>query len=86
MRQPSLLDKLAEQVTGLVQNGPDRIREDLHEHMKRLLQNMLQDMDLVSREEFDAQVRVLHKTRSRLEALEARVAALEAGLDSAPKS
>jgi ubiquinone biosynthesis accessory factor UbiK len=31
----------------------------------------------VSRDEFDAQARVLERTRTRLEALEARLAALE---------
>jgi BMFP domain-containing protein YqiC len=36
-------------------------------------------MELVTREEFDAQSRVLARTLERLEALEARVAALEGG-------
>ena len=35
-------------------------------------------MDLVTREEFDVQAGVLRRTREKLEALEARVAALEA--------
>jgi BMFP domain-containing protein YqiC len=34
-------------------------------------------MDLVTREEFDLQSRVLAKTREKLEALEAKVATLE---------
>ena len=37
-------------------------------------------LDLVTREEFDIQAQVLAKTRAKLEALEARVAALEASL------
>jgi BMFP domain-containing protein YqiC len=36
-----------------------------------------QRMDLVTREEFDIQSKVLAKTREKLEALEAKVAALE---------
>jgi BMFP domain-containing protein YqiC len=36
-----------------------------------------QRMDLVTREEFDIQSRVLAKTREKLEALEAKVAELE---------
>jgi BMFP domain-containing protein YqiC len=36
-----------------------------------------QKMDLVTREEFDLQAKVLSKTREKLEALEAKVAALE---------
>jgi BMFP domain-containing protein YqiC len=34
-------------------------------------------MDLVTREEFDIQSKVLARTREKLEALEAKVAALE---------
>jgi BMFP domain-containing protein YqiC len=34
-------------------------------------------MDLVTREDFDLQAKVLAKTREKLEALEAKVAALE---------
>jgi BMFP domain-containing protein YqiC len=37
-------------------------------------------LDLVTREEFDIQSQVLAKTRAKLEALEARVAELEAQL------
>jgi len=36
-----------------------------------------QRMDLVTREEFDIQSKVLARTREKLEALEAKVAALE---------
>ena len=36
-----------------------------------------QKMDLVTREEFDLQARVLAKTREKLEALEEKVTALE---------
>jgi BMFP domain-containing protein YqiC len=34
-------------------------------------------MDLVTREEFDAQLRVLHRSREKIEALEQRVGELE---------
>ena len=44
----------------------------------RQLGNMTR-LDLVSRDEFDAQARVLERTRAQLEALEARLAALEGG-------
>ena len=36
-----------------------------------------QKMDLVTREEFELQAKVLAKTREKLEALEAKVATLE---------
>jgi BMFP domain-containing protein YqiC len=43
-----------------------------------MLSGALAKLDLVTREEFDIQARVLLRTREKLEALEARVADLEA--------
>ena len=48
--------------------------------IKALLQSVLQKMDLVSREEFDAQTAVLQRTRMRLQALEKQIAELECRL------
>ena len=52
-------------------------RADLEAHFGRVLQSGLKRLDLVSREEFDAQARVLLRSRELLTALEARVAQLE---------
>jgi len=42
-----------------------------------VLRERLSQLDLITRDEFEAQSRVLERTRARLEALEARLAALE---------
>jgi BMFP domain-containing protein YqiC len=47
-----------------------------------VLQSGLTRLDLVSRQEFDVQAAVLRRTREKLEALEARLAALENGQKS----
>jgi len=47
------------------------------QEMKAALQSALARMDLVTREEFDAQTAVLQRTRARLEALEGKLAELE---------
>jgi ubiquinone biosynthesis accessory factor UbiK len=52
-------------------------RSDLEAHFGRVLQSGLKRLDLVTREEFDAQARVLMRSREVLAALEARVAELE---------
>jgi len=44
-----------------------------------VLRERLSKLDLVNRDEFDAQTRVLERTRAQLEALEARLTALESG-------
>jgi BMFP domain-containing protein YqiC len=42
-----------------------------------VLRASLSKLDLVSRDEFDAQMRVLERTRTRLEELERKVAQME---------
>ena len=53
------------------------VQADLESNFKAILRERLSKLDLVNRDEFDAQARVLERTRARLEALEARLAALE---------
>jgi BMFP domain-containing protein YqiC len=65
---------------GLLERVPPALRsmqQDLEANFRAVLRERLSRLDLVSRDEFDAQTRVLERTRARLEALEARVAALE---------
>jgi hypothetical protein len=53
------------------------MQADLESNFRAVLRERLSKLDLVSRDEFDAQARVLERTRAQLEALEARLAALE---------
>lgn len=64
----------------LMQDLPESlraVRADLEAHAGRVLQQGARRLDLVSREQFDAQTRVLARSRELLADLEARVAALE---------
>lgn len=54
-------------------------QEDMEKNMRGILENGLQKMNLVTREEFDIQTAVLQRTREKLEVLEKRVAELEGG-------
>ena len=56
--------------------------EQIDRNAKSLLQSALTRLDVVSREEFDAQTAVLKRTRERLEALEAQIAALDEALSA----
>ena len=60
-----------------LENSPAK---DLEKNVKAMMSLGFAKLDLVTREEFDIQAQVLAKTRAKLEALEARVAALEASL------
>ena len=52
---------------------PARLREDLENNFRAVLRANLGKLDLAGRDEFDAQRKVLERTRARLEALEKRV-------------
>ena len=53
---------------------------DLETNFRSVLRSGLARLDLTTREEFDAQTRVLARTRELVEQLEARVAQLESQL------
>jgi BMFP domain-containing protein YqiC len=72
--------KIDEIVRRLVQSVPPGVRavqQDLENNFRAVLRSSLTKLDLVSRDEFDAQMRVLERTRARLEELERKVAAME---------
>lgn len=54
---------------------------DIEKNLRAVLQGIFAKLDLVTREEFDVQQAVLLRTREKLDALETKVAALEASGD-----
>jgi BMFP domain-containing protein YqiC len=71
------LDDLAKKLADSIPENLRGLGEDLQRNLKSTLRSGLERMDLVTREEFDVQVRLLERTREKLEVLEARVAELE---------
>ncbi|HVF64443.1 MAG TPA: accessory factor UbiK family protein [Casimicrobiaceae bacterium] len=69
------LDDLAARLGEAFRNSPAK---DIEKNVKSMLTASLARLDLVTREEFDLQRHVLERTREKVEALEARVAELEA--------
>ena len=70
--------KMFEEISGkLGQALADSPAKDLEKNLRAVLQGVFVKLDLVTREEFDVQQAVLLRTREKLEALEAKVAALE---------
>jgi ubiquinone biosynthesis accessory factor UbiK len=77
MMETLRIDEIARR---LLDNLPPAFRamqRDLESNFKAVLRSSLSKLDLVTRDEFDVQSRVLERTRARLEALEARVRELE---------
>lgn len=78
MRLPEdILEQISRQATELFGQG-QKAQEDLRRNMRSLVQAQLSKLDVVSREEFDAQQAVLLRTREQLERLETQLKVLEA--------
>lgn len=77
MLNPKKLEEIAKQITESLPPGVKTMAEGMESKVKQVVQSKLAQMDFVSREEFDVQTRVLQRTREKLEALEARMDALE---------
>ncbi|MFX1671161.1 accessory factor UbiK family protein [Paraburkholderia sp. A2WS-5] len=75
MKQPNdVFNDLQSKMGELLKNSPAR---DVERNVRAMLSQGFSKLDLVTREEFDAQTQVLVRTRQRLEELERRVAELE---------
>jgi len=74
------IDRLARQLADSVPKNLRALGEDLERNFRSMLSAGFERMDLVTREEFDLQAAVLERTREKLEALEARISALEASV------
>jgi BMFP domain-containing protein YqiC len=75
------LDDLAARIGKLFDASPAK---DIEKNVKAVLQSGLAKLDVVTRQEFDVQKEVLARTREKVEALELRVAALEAAATHDP--
>lgn len=72
------IDDLARRLFESVPPALRSVQQDLEGNFRVVLRSGLARLDLVTREEFDVQLKVLERTRARLEALEQRIKALEA--------
>lgn len=71
------IDEIARRLLERVPPALRSVQADLESNFRAILRERLSKLDLVTRDEFDAQTRVLERTRVRLEALETRLAAME---------
>lgn len=78
MTRPSI-DEIARRVLDTLPRGLADADADLRRNLRAGMSGVLSRMDLVTREEFDAQSRVLARTRAKLESLQRRLDELEAG-------
>jgi ubiquinone biosynthesis accessory factor UbiK len=81
MDKNNLFNDLQAKINQVLENSPAK---DIEKNVKAMMTQGFAKLDLVTREEFDVQMQVLAKTRAKLDALEARVAELEARLPATP--
>lgn len=79
----NILDQVAERLSAVVPEGMRHVQKDLESNFRVVLQSALGRLDLVTREEFDAQQAVLSRTRERLEQLSTRLQELEGATSTA---
>lgn len=77
MALEQIVNRVSEQLSQVLPPGVRQLRGDLEENIKAVLREALARMELVTREEFDIQTTLLARARSRLEAVEAELRALE---------
>jgi BMFP domain-containing protein YqiC len=74
MEKAAFLDDLQQRLASLIEGTP---AADLQRNLKALLSQQFAQLELVTREEFDAQVRVLARTREKLQEMERRLDELQ---------
>ncbi|MDO8596184.1 MAG: accessory factor UbiK family protein [Sulfuricaulis sp.] len=74
MPQNRIFDDISARVSEVLAKSPAK---DIEKNLRGMLSGAFSRLDLVTREEFDVQAKVLARTREKLVALEARVTELE---------
>ena len=78
-----LLDELGERINEALRNSP---AADLEKNLRALLLAWFDRLDLVVREDFEVQKKLLERAQAKLAELEARVRELEAREKAKPSS
>ncbi|HEX4044366.1 MAG TPA: accessory factor UbiK family protein [Gammaproteobacteria bacterium] len=82
MSKIAFLQQLAAQLTAALPSHVEVLKQDFEKNCRMILTQAFSELDLVTREQFDTQTKVLLRTRNKLEALAAQVKAMEATKDT----
>lgn len=78
MFQAKDINQWVQQIMAALPPGLQQLPQNVQDHLREAILSTFNKLDLVTREEFDAQANVLLKTRMKLEQLEKRLRELEA--------
>jgi len=77
MDKLNFLNDLSQKLSESLPKSLQVLKKDIEKNFHVVLQNAFNKLDLVTRDEFDAQTKVLARSRKKIEALEAKVKELE---------
>jgi ubiquinone biosynthesis accessory factor UbiK len=86
MLNSTLLDDIIRKLGNALPPDVSGLKKDLEKNFRSILQNAFAKLDLVTREEFDVQTKVLARTRAKLDVLEVQLDELEKKLKTKEKS
>lgn len=67
------INSMADKISSFLPPGFDKVKEDIEAKVRDVLMQQLNKLELVTREEFDIQTKVLARSRAKLDALEKRI-------------
>ncbi|MBL1321232.1 MAG: accessory factor UbiK family protein [Methylophaga sp.] len=71
------IEEVIQTISDAMPSGLTGLQADVEKNVRAAMSSTFAKLDLVTREEFDVQTQVLHRTREKLEALEKIVSELE---------
>ena len=71
------IDEMARKLASMMPTTLLQMEDDMQKNLRATLEGIFQELDLVTRQEYNVQVTLLARSRDRLKALEARVEQLE---------
>lgn len=85
MKDKKFLSELANRLSKALPESVQKIQKDVEKNFHVILQGAFTKMDLVTRDEFDAQTKVLARSRKKIEELENKVTELEKNMQKKHK-
>lgn len=77
MKDKNFLSDLANRLSKVLPDNVQKMQKDVEKNFHVVLQSAFNKMDLVTRDEFDAQTKVLARSRKKIDDLESKVKTLE---------
>ena len=82
MDKLNFLNDITKKLCDALPESVRAMKKDAEKNFQAVLKNAFNKLELVSREEFDAQTKVLARSRKRIETLEAQIKELEKKMEN----